>query len=115
MTGDWLRALALSLLLTWALEGAFYWLLGRRKREDLLLCLLVNLLTNPPVVLCHLLTQAFTSWPLLPVMLALELTAVLVEGFVLKHMGEDFRRPYLFSLGANGFSFFVGLLLKRIL
>ena len=48
-----LSAMALSLLLTLGLELVAYGMLGVRGGHNYLLCLLVNLLTNPAVVLLH--------------------------------------------------------------
>ena len=97
---------ALSLALTLAIEGAAALLWGLRGR-DLLLCALVNLLTNPAVVLLHLLFPA--PW----VTAALELAAVAVEALYYRRYGEHIRRPWVFSLLANGASFGLGLLISH--
>ena len=102
-------SLAVSLALTLALELAFA-LLWRVGREDLLLVALTNVLTNPVVVLCHALASLWVPTLLVPVTLALELGAVLVEGRLFATRSH-IRAPWAFSLCANLLSFLVGLLL----
>ena len=114
MNTELLSALAVSLALTIALEAAFYWLSGRRDKMDLLLLVLVNILTNPVVVLLYYLSAAHTSWNTYAVQITLEALAVLVEGYCFKKYGQAFRRPYLFAAAANVFSYGVGILIKRL-
>lgn len=94
-------------MLTLLLEGAVALLWGLRGR-NLALCGLLNVLTNPVVVLLH----ALVSHPAATALL--ELSAAAVEGAGYARLGEGIRRPWLLSLAANGFSFFTGLLLNRI-
>lgn len=101
-----LLTFALSLALTLAVEGAAAALWGLRGK-DLLLCALVNLLTNPAVVLLHLLFPA--PW----VTAGAELAAVAAEALYYRRYGERIRRPWLFSLVANGCSFGLGLILNH--
>ncbi len=104
----WMASLGVSLALTLGFELLFALLWGLRGR-DLVLCVLVNVLTNPPVVLCALLWRSFGPGPgWLPVPL-LEAGAVLTEGYFYRRNGERVRRPFLFSLCANAFSYVLGL------
>lgn len=98
-----------SLALTLALEGLFALIWGVRGRRDWLLLLLVNVVTNPIVV--GLYQLGLNGWPAVA---ALELGAVLAEGLVYRRWGRTFRPALLFSLCANCFSFFSGLLLNFI-
>ena len=110
----WVLSLGVSLGCTLVFELAFALLWGLRGR-DLLLCCLVNLLTNPPVVLCALLWRQYGPGPgWLPVPL-LEAGAVLTEGIIYHRDGERVRRPFLFSLAANALSYGLGLLLNTLL
>lgn len=108
-----LRSLALSLGLTLLFELPAAILLGVRRKQDVLLVTLVNILTNPLVVLILNLflyvTAAPPPWFLI---LPLEIFAVLTEGFVYQK-GLSFRRihPFILSLILNGISYFGGLLL----
>ena len=106
-------SLAISLLLTLALEAGFFFLVGKRHKKDLLLLVLVNILTNPLVVLTFLLLELYTQWSSYLVLIPLELFAVLTEGHFYKRYGADFRRPFLFSLAANAFSFLTGFLFQQ--
>lgn len=112
MNSDLLAALALSLLLTLILELAFFLLTGKRKKKNLLLVCLVNILTNPAVVIFYGLAILYTQVNSVIVVLVLELSAILVEGYFYKHYGEEFPHPYGFSLAANIFSFGIGLLIQ---
>ncbi len=103
-----LTAFALSLGLTLACELPFALLWGLRGR-DLLLCALVNLLTNPAVVLLHLLVPhpcATALW---------EAGAFAAEGWHYRRYGQKIRAPWLFSLLCNGLSFSLGLVINRFL
>ena len=104
-----LTALLISLLLTLLLECAFAFVTGARTPRRLLLVALVNTLTNPPVVL---LCTMFPS-PLLTAVM--ELAAVLTEGAIYRARADWLRRPFLFSLAVNAFSYLTGLLLNLLL
>lgn len=98
--------LPLSLTLLIELAVALAW--GLRDR-DLLLCALVNLLTNPAVVLLH---SLFPAWW---VTLLLEGTAVVVEAAYYSLCGTQISHPRLLALSANALSFCTGLLIGRML
>lgn len=106
-----MTAFAVSLGLTLLLElpVAYYW--GLRSRHDLTVAVLVNVLTNPAVVLLNGLLSATPWWA---VQLPLEAAAIAVEGFCYRHCGENIRRPYLLSLCANCISYGAGLVLNAI-
>lgn len=67
------------------------------------------MLTNPAVVLLNLMFPA--TW----LLLLLECAAVGVEGLVYLQCARRIRRPFLFSLWANGCSFGLGLVIGGIL
>ncbi len=110
MTETLLLSLGVSLAATLLLEGAFALVWGLRKK-DLLLCMLVNVLTNPVVVLCYHLAKWYLPLPLWAATLGLELWAVATEAWLYSTRGEKIRRPVLFAVLVNGFSYGVGLLL----
>ncbi len=91
-----------SLILTLLLEGVVA-LVWKLRRRDLLLFVLVNLLTNPAAVLFHALFPGWAATALL------ELGVAAVEGFCFSRLSGTVKRPWLFSLTANAFSFFLGL------
>jgi len=76
--------------------------------------MMVNVLTNPAVVLLYWLAFYYTSWNTTLVMIVLELVAILIEGWYYKRYGQDFKRPFLFAVAANAVSFTAGLLLQLI-
>lgn len=100
-------SLAVSLLLTLALElgYALLWGVGRR---DLPLVALANVLTNPVVVLCYTAAAVFIPRLLIPAVAVLEVGAVVVEGWLF-HTRSDIRFPWAFGLCANLFSLTIGL------
>ena len=104
-----LKVMAVSLLLTLVFELSVALLWGLRGKRELTVAALVNVLTNPPVVL------TYTLFPSLPMKLALEVAAVLTEGFIYKTCLEDIRRPLLYALCINAFSFLTGELINWVL
>lgn len=107
-----LTSLALSLLLTIALEIGFFLLLGKRNKKDLLLVTLVNVLTNPVVVLLYWIAVLYTDLNTVIIMIPLEIFAILTEGYYYKKHGHDFKHPYIFSICANMFSYWIGVLIQ---
>lgn len=105
-----------SLAITVAIELAVAFLLGMRTGKGMLLVALVNLLTNPPAVLCNWLCMLYlTDYRRIPVQLVIEAAVVTVEALVYCSFAKDcvwlVRRPVLLSLTANGCSWLLGLLL----
>ena len=107
-----MTAFAVSLGLTLLLEVPVAYCWGLRSRHDLTVAVLVNVLTNPAVVLLNGLLSAAGPW--WAVQLPLEAAAIAVEGFCYRHCGENIRRPYLLSLCANCISYGAGLALNVI-
>lgn len=114
MNHELLVALAISLALTLIIEVCFFILTGKRNKKDLLLTVAVNVVTNPVVVLMFWLSL-YTDWNRVAVMVPLELCAVCTEGYYYKKCGQDFKRPYLFSVAANAVSFIIGVLLQQLI
>ena len=94
--------------LTLAIELPIALLWGARRR-DLLLCTLVNVLTNPVVVLLHLLVPAV--W----LLLLLECASAGVEGLIFRLCAENIRAPFSLALCANAASFLLGLIIGGML
>lgn len=108
-----LVSLAVSLLLTLLLELLFALVFGI-KGHALLISALANILTNPAVVILHLLLCRHYSLPEAAAIPLLEISAVLTEALIYAKC-TDIRRPFLFSLGANTFSYFSGALISALL
>lgn len=109
-----LTALAVSLLLTLAFEEGFALCRGLRGQRELGLVALVNVLTNPPVVLLYHTATGLWRWPAVPVALALETAAVVVEWRCYRAYSERVRRPFLFALLANLFSCGAGCVINLL-
>lgn len=101
-------SLGISLFLTLILEIAFA-LVFKVRSKSLLIVLLANVLTNPAVVVLHLLLCRHYTFSEIPVILVLECSAILTEAVVYKHC-TDIKKPFLFSLSSNTFSYLCGLL-----
>ncbi len=112
MNAKLLSALGISLLLTLLFEVCFFWLTGKRNKKDLLLVCLVNILTNPVVVLFYWLAVLYTSFNSVIVKILLEFSAILLEAYYYKNYGENFRHPFVFSLSANIISFGLGFFIQ---
>jgi len=110
-----LTSLAISLALTLLFEIGFYFIVGKRDKKDLLLVVLVNTLTNPIVVLVYWIAHFNTNWSTVLILTPLEVFAVLTEGYIYDRYAQSIKRPFLFSLGANVFSFSLGFLLQHFL
>ena len=114
MNRELLVALTLSLALTLIIELGFFLIVGKRNIKDLLLVALVNVITNPVVVLLYWLVVLYTDLNTTIVKILLEFFAILTEGYYYKRYGQGFKRPFLFSLAANMASFTFGVLLQRV-
>lgn len=102
-----LKLLAVSLGLTLIFEALLALLWGVKAGRDWGLLMLVNVVTNPVVVSLHRVWGG-GGW----VTAALEVGAVLVEALFYRRWGRDTRPALLFSLCANGFSYFCGVILN---
>jgi len=115
MSGELLTALAVSLIFTVILEAGFFLLTGKRSKKDLLLTVMANIITNPAVVLLYWLAVLNTGFNRAIIKIPLELFAILTEGYYYKKYGQDFKRPYLFSVAANVFSFSIGVFIQKFI
>lgn len=104
------RFLILSLVLTLVLELFYAWIWGVRGK-DFLVILLMNLLTNPRVVMWY---NDHRELGLLIHTVLPELVAVITEILILKWFAKDIRKPVLLGICINTFSFFAGLIYVMI-
>lgn len=114
-----IRCLLISLALTEVLELAFCIIAWRLRGREIAVCALVNVVTNPPVVLSYYLTSqrlyACGEARLLPLLIfVLEVCAVTVEWLFYRRC-TDKKHPFLLSLTANAFSYFAGLAISQLL
>lgn len=105
-----------SLCLTVVIECGLAFLLGYRKK-DLLNTLLVNTLTNPPLVLVVQLTRIFEGQRAGNILTAvLEITVVLLEGFIYyKTLSRRKINPFVLSLILNASSYLLGLFINQFI
>ena len=102
-----LSVLAVSLGLTLLFEFFFAFCWGLRGKREFLIVFLVNLLTNPVVV------TLYYSFPITrKLVLLLELSAVLAEWLCYRACSERLKRPFLFALCANAFSYGLGCIVN---
>lgn len=106
------KILLYSLLLTIVIELTYTVLLGYRKKRTILLVMLVNILTNPVVVLSYYLFRRYTTWDETMIKIPLEVMATAIEGYLLKECHSKIAHPYWFAIGANVFSFVIGYFIK---
>ena len=109
-----LTVLAGSLALTLVLEELFALLWGLRGRRELTVVALVNVLTNPPVVLLYHTAVGLWGWPAAVVTAVLETAAVLVEWRCYRLCSDQLQRPLLFALLANLFSYGAGCVINLL-
>lgn len=109
-----LTVLAVSLLLTLVFEEGFALLWGLRGKRELGLVALMNCLTNPPVVLLYHTAVGLRHWNDLLVTAALEGLAVLVEWRCCRAFSEQVKRPFLFALLINLFSYGAGCVINLL-
>lgn len=113
-----IKALLNSLVLTIILEEIFALIIGVRSRKDLCLICLVNIITNPAVVFLYYLTHYYTVWNSIIITIILEGMAILTEAIYYRKygrlMGGNNLKAFIFSIGANLFSYGSGFLISRI-
>lgn len=102
-----IEALLPSLFLTQFFELPFAWLWGAKKK-DLLVVLLMNILTNPLVVMWH-----YSTWELgfLISTVLPELAAIVTEATLLRKFTKDTPYPVLLGVMINLFSYSAGVVL----
>ena len=76
---------------------------------------LVNVLTNPAVVFLYYVNIIYVGWNRILVTVLLEMAAVAAEGLCYRAAGRGIRHPWLFSAGANLFSFMMGTILAMLI
>ena len=109
-----LTVLAGSLALTLVLEELFALLWGLRGRRELTVVALVNVLTNPPVVLLYHTAVGLWGWNAVSVTVLLESAAVAVEWLCYRLCSDQLQRPLLFALLANLFSYGAGCVINLL-
>ncbi len=108
-----LLSIVISLVLTIVIECTAAFSMGIRYKKDLLLVCLVNLLTNPAVVLLYYLAASFLAIRhTFIVVLPLELLAIITEAYYYKKYGCIIKHPIRFSLFLNVLSYGIGAVIN---
>lgn len=110
MEGYLIKYLLLSLMATITIEVVCALLIGIRKKKDVLLVVLVNLVTNPAVVFSYYFLAMATLWNLWCIKAVLEVLAVGVEALYYKRYGIKIKHPIGTAVLLNGISFGMGCL-----
>lgn len=116
MTLAIIKSMGIALLLTILLEGLFGAIWGVKGGRSFVIMLLANLLTNPLVNVIHIYFAyelRLDGFIMIIITALLEITAVIAEWLVYKSR-TDIKKPFLFSLCANGFSFLCGILINLL-
>lgn len=111
-TEQLLIALAISLCITLTAELLLAFLVGARKKKCIISVLLVNILTNPAVVLLYYMNSWYFGLPVILFTVILELCAFLTEAVCYVKLDSGFKHPVIFSAMANIFSYCIGYLIS---
>lgn len=111
---DFVWTLLISLALTLVLETIFCFAVGLRGVRNFTVVVLVNILTNPAVVVLNNLLSRSGSLPPALIIAILELAAVIVEALYYRSCGDNIKHPFALSFGANAFSFFTVLFINHL-
>lgn len=108
-------SLGISLFLTLILEWIFAFFVRLREPKDWALVGAVNCITNPAVVLCYYgACSQYGGMPADIIKYMLELSAAGLEAYYYMKYAESMKHPILFSLGANVFSYGMGVVLNNL-
>jgi len=112
-----INSMIVSLLLTLIIEIIISYILGIRCKNDFIIIICVNIITNPIVVFtanCVRLLNNKLIYDI--VVLILEIVAFFVEGFLFKeYLNYKEKKPFLISLFNNGISFLLGVVIMKFL
>ena len=101
---------------TIVIEGLLAFLWGLRKRSELLVTLLVNVMTNPLLVsIGYAFALRFGTRAHSISTAVMEVLVVFAEGLVYKKFLPQQKHPFLLSLFLNAGSFLIGLGLNAII
>lgn len=111
-----IKSLIISLSLTLIIELTISLILGIRKKDDIIIVICANTLTNPIVVfIANCLTLLNNAWVYYIVVLIMEVIVVFVEGFVFKKaLSYKDKSPLLISFANNATSFLLGILISMV-
>ena len=105
--------LMLNLLIVFAIELPVGFFLGARSFKQFITMALINIMTNPAVVLCRF-AMVMYCHSFEPIeILVLELLVIAIEGFMFsKFISFNQKNPYFISFILNVLSYGIGELIK---
>lgn len=109
-----IKGLLLSLVLTLLFEMLVALIAKVRDKKDLFLVVLVNVITNPAVVFMYYVTVLFAGLCKYPIILILEVCAIIIEAMIYRKYAKTIHHPLIFSIVANLISYGSGLILTNI-
>ena len=113
----YLKMFGISLILTLVIELPAAFLLGVRKKQDLLIVFLVNVLTNPAAVFLCLCARSYLTEGYIIAELFVEVLVVVTEGLIYRGFsvkGKRIRQPFLLSFILNAASYLMGVVINLI-
>lgn len=111
------ESLITSLVLTVVIELSFAILFKVRGKEDIAIVILVNIVTNPIIVLIENLLWTINNYTLMMILslsfwVILEIVVMCVEGFVYKKLKVKSQfGPYKLSIILNSISIAIGIII----
>lgn len=117
MINDLPKYMVICLVETILLELLLGFILGVRSKKDIINIILVNVLTNPIVVVVPIFFLFYWSnVARIFCLVILEILTIIVEGFTYKKV-MNYKRlnPFILALFLNIFSYFVGQLIWRFI
>lgn len=115
MTLEYLPIIMLrALVITMVIEATIAWLIGIREKNNLLVVVCVNLITNPLVVSLSAAIRFFVDISLFyPLTLCLEIAAVYIEGVLYRRYLKTNFNPFWISVILNVASYLLGEIINR--
>ena len=106
---QWIGTLFTAWIFTVVIESMIAYLCKIRRKEDFLLLLLMNTVTNPLAMLLYQLLGMHLPLPDLTFQIFVEILVIISEAQILKKYMEAEPSPWGISLALNAGSYFAGL------
>lgn len=115
----YLYSFVYSLLLTLVIEHLVAFAVNERGKRTFIIVTLVNVLTNPPVVLCWMIASRFIPGiSQFTVQIPLEIIAIITEAFIYRAFsvkkGDVIRHPVFLSIVCNVCSYGSGVIISQL-
>ena len=110
------RIMVICLVMTILIEVSFAWILKVKNKKDFVNIILVNVITNPIVVIIPIFLDYHYGLDARNIsLIILEILTVIVEGYIYKKtLSYKKINPYFLSLILNILSYFIGDIFWRL-